>query len=62
MSTQTGNKLLMTVEQFCDYAEIGRTTVYVLIKSGELETITIGRSRRIPVEAAHRWLEEKLSA
>ena len=54
--------ILYTVEQFSTATGICRTKVFELMKSGELETIRIGRSRRIPVSAAMSWIEEKLSA
>ena len=39
-------------EQLC----IGRTAVYRLIKSGELESVRIGRSRRITVLALQTYV------
>ena len=54
--------ILYTVEQFCEATGLGRTKVFELMKSGELETIRVGRSRRIPVLAAMAWIEEKMSA
>ena len=38
---------------------IGRATAYALMASGELPTIRIGRSVRIPEEALKAWLERK---
>lgn len=38
---------LLTVEQVTEILNIGRTTVYELINSGELPSITIRRCRRV---------------
>ena len=54
--------ILYTVDQFRKVTGLGRTKVFELMKSGELETIRIGRCRRIPVSAAMSWIEEKMSA
>ncbi len=63
MTTKANPKLILyTVEQFCEATGIGRTKVFELMGSGELETIRIGRCRRIPVSAAMRWIDQKLSA
>ena len=43
-------RVMLTVEQAADALGIGRTTVFALIKSGELRSLLIGRSRRIPLD------------
>lgn len=42
---------MLTVEQAAEALGIGRTNVFALIKNGELESVRIGRLRRIPAEA-----------
>jgi excisionase family DNA binding protein len=49
--------LLYTVERAAERLEIGRTTVYELIRAGELEAIKIGGARRIPAAALHEYVE-----
>lgn len=44
-------RLLLTVEEAAEVLAVGRTTVFHLIRSGELATVRIGRLRRIPMEA-----------
>jgi excisionase family DNA binding protein len=44
-------RLLLTVEEAAERLSIGRTKAYELMASGELESVTIGRCRRVPVEA-----------
>lgn len=42
--------LLLTVEEAAERLRLGRTLVYRLISSGELESVTVGRLRRVPAE------------
>lgn len=43
-------RVLLTPEEAADALGVGRTTVYALLKSGDLESIQIGRLRRIPTD------------
>lgn len=43
----TAESLVLTVEETADVLKVGRTTVYDLIKTGLLNSIMIGRLRRI---------------
>ncbi|MEU5198462.1 excisionase family DNA-binding protein [Streptomyces scabiei] len=42
---------LLTVEEAARRLRIGRTTCFALVRSGELESITVGHLRRVPVDA-----------
>ena len=42
---------LLTPEEFATYAAIGRTSVYELVRRGELEHMRFGRLVRIPKTA-----------
>lgn len=42
--------LLLTVEEAARRLRIGRTLVYQLISSGKLESVKVGRLRRVPAE------------
>jgi excisionase family DNA binding protein len=44
-------RVLLTPEEAAEALGVGRTTVYALIKSGGIESILIGRLRRIPTDA-----------
>jgi excisionase family DNA binding protein len=46
----TQDELLLTVEEAARRLRIGRTLVYQLISSGELESVKVGRLRRVPAE------------
>jgi excisionase family DNA binding protein len=49
--------LLLTVERAAERLELSRTKVYELIADGELESIKIGGSRRVPAAALHDYVE-----
>lgn len=42
---------LLTVEEAAQRLSIGRTTMYALLKVGQINSVRIGRLRRIPAEA-----------
>lgn len=44
-------RLLLTVEEAADRLGIGRTLAYALIAAGVLESVHIGRLRRVPTDA-----------
>ncbi len=49
--------LLLSVEQVARALGIGRSKTYELIAAGELETVHIGRSVRVPVDAVERFVD-----
>ncbi|MEY9913296.1 excisionase family DNA binding protein [Catenulispora sp. MAP12-49] len=49
-------RTMLTVEQAADAIGIGRTTMFALLKSGEVESVLIGRLRRVPVSAIDGYL------
>jgi excisionase family DNA binding protein len=51
----TDLRILMTVEEAADALRIGRTRMFALIASGEIESVLIGRSRRISVDALREY-------
>lgn len=48
--------LLLTVEEAARLLGIGRTTAFALVRSGELESIPLGRLRRIPAECVTEYI------
>jgi excisionase family DNA binding protein len=53
------NTLLLRPEEAAAALGVGRTTVYELMRVGALESVSIGRSRRIPVEALSDFVERR---
>ena len=52
----TADRLLLTPEEAAQVLRIGRTTVYALMKGGELRSVHIGRSCRISQEEVERYV------
>jgi excisionase family DNA binding protein len=50
------DRLLLTAEEAANVLRIGRTTVYALMKSGELRPVHIGRSCRISQAELDRFV------
>ena len=48
---------LLRVDEAATYLAIGRTTLYELIGRGELPTVHIGRSVRVPTAAIKQWIQ-----
>jgi excisionase family DNA binding protein len=48
--------LLLTVEEAAQRLSIGRTTMYSLVSTGAIESVTIGRLRRIPSECVEEYV------
>jgi excisionase family DNA binding protein len=42
--------VLLTVEEAAERLRISRTSMYRLVSTGEVETVTVGRLRRVPAE------------
>ncbi|MEN2420802.1 helix-turn-helix domain-containing protein [Streptomyces rimosus] len=54
--------VLLTVEEAARRLRIGRTTCYSLISSGELESIPVGRLRRVPADAPAEYVARRRRA
>ncbi|WP_330239456.1 helix-turn-helix domain-containing protein [Streptomyces sp. NBC_00525] len=51
--------VLLTVEKAARCLRVGRTTCFALIRSGELESLTIGGLRRVPADAPAAYLARR---
>jgi len=51
-----GERLLLTPEEAAELLRVGRTTVYALIKAGDLHPVHIGRSCRISRAELERYV------
>ncbi|THA61500.1 DNA-binding protein [Streptomyces sp. A0958] len=58
MTTATAE--LLTVPQVMARLKLGRSTVYDLIRSRRLVSITIGRARRIPADAVRDFIVNEI--
>ncbi len=48
--------VLLTVEEAAQRLSIGRTTMYSLVSTGAIESVTIGRLRRVPSECLEEYV------
>ena len=51
-----GGPLLLTALEAAQLLCVGRTSVYELIATGDLETVHIGRSMRIPADSVQAFV------
>jgi excisionase family DNA binding protein len=52
-----GGRLLVRVEEAARLCDISRSRMYELVATGEVPSVSIGRSRRIPVDGLRDWIE-----
>jgi excisionase family DNA binding protein len=50
---------LLTVKELCNYLKVNRSTVYRLLKTGELPALRVGSDWRFNVEEIDRWRFER---
>jgi excisionase family DNA binding protein len=62
LATDDLTGILLTVEEAADRLRIGRTLMYSLIKTGEIESVPVGRLRRIPAECIGEYIARLRSA
>lgn len=52
MTTTTAHRrIVLTIEEAAECLGIGRTLMYALVMADEVESVHIGRLRRVPVDA-----------
>lgn len=49
--------LVLTVEEAAERLGVGRTVMYALVSSGAVESVRIGRLRRVPADALVSFLD-----
>lgn len=52
---------LLTPEEVASILKLGKSTVYQMVKRGEIPHILINHSVRIPANALKKWIEERIS-
>ncbi len=52
------NRGAFTIDEFCQWARVGRTIVYQEIKAGRLKVRKVGRRTLIARIEAERWLND----
>lgn len=54
-------RVLLTVEEAAELLGIGRTFAWQLVRNGDLESVQIGRLRRIHVDAVRDYADRLVS-
>lgn len=55
------SKILLTVEEAADRLSLGRTSVFALVKNGEIRSVKVGKARRIVAASLHDYVATKLA-
>jgi len=50
---------VLTVNELCDYLKVHSSTIYRLLKTGQLPAFRVGSDWRFNVEEIERWLTER---
>ena len=50
-------RVMLSVADAAKCLSIGRSTLYELIHSGEIESVHIGRLHRVPADCLHEFVE-----
>ena len=54
-----GQRLLLTVSEAAQQLGIGRSLLYELLADGQVESIHVGRLRRIPIDALAAYIDRQ---
>lgn len=59
LTIQADDRLLLTVVEAARRLEVSRSLLYELIAAGEIESIHVGRLRRIPADALSDYVDRR---
>jgi len=52
-------KLLLRPEEAAELISVGRSKMYALLAAGDLPSIRVGHSVRVPVRALQAWVDDQ---
>ncbi len=55
-------RLLLRPVEVAETLGIARSKVYEMLASGEIPSLRIGKSVRVPVDALHAWVHSRVTA
>ena len=55
------DELLLTINEAARRLSVGRSFFYQLVQSGEIKSVKLGRSRRIPLTALEEFTDRRLA-
>lgn len=53
------DRLLLRPDEAAEILGVGRSKIYALLASGEVPSVRVGHSVRIPFEALRRWVADQ---
>lgn len=56
------DRLLLRVEEAAELLRIARTLMYRLLLAGDIESVHVGRLRRVPVDAVRQYVVQLRAA
>jgi excisionase family DNA binding protein len=56
----TDAKMLLSVDEAAGALSLGRTRMYELVMKGDIASLKLGRTRRIPVAALREYVSRQL--
>lgn len=56
------NRLLLRPNEAAELLAVGRSKLYELIAAGEVPSVKIGRSLRVPAAELEQWVTERAAA
>ncbi len=56
------DKLLLTVDEAARALGVGRTLLYELLMRREIDSVKVGRVRRVPIDALRAYITRQLEA
>ena len=57
-SSPASIRLLLRVQEAAEALGVSRTSLYVLLRAGDIPSLHIGRSVRVPVAALHSYIDQ----
>lgn len=56
MTNQTTQKLLLRVGEAAEILSVARSRAYAMVAAGEIPSVKLGRSVRVPVASLHAYI------
>jgi len=60
MKSERESKRLLTIAETASALSIGRSSVYELLRRGEIPSVKLGRARRVPAAALDEFVAKRL--
>jgi excisionase family DNA binding protein len=61
MTDNKNPRLLIRVAEAAERLSIARSKAYLMVQTGDLPVVRLGKSIRVPVQALNEWLERQIA-